>query len=111
MNTQLPFQAVCDVADVPEGQARIFVLDERPIGIFHVNGRFFALVNHCPHAGASLAHGYLEGETVVCRIHHWHFSLRDGTYLDEDKPQCNVQTFPVRVRDGQVQVALAANRL
>ena len=44
------------------------VVAETMIGVFHVGGRFFALANECPHEGASLAHGIIEGDTVRCRI-------------------------------------------
>ena len=82
----------------------MFVVNELMIGVFHVNGSFYALADECPHAGASLAQGFLKGNVVRCRIHHWRFSVVDGTYLDEEKPQCNARTFPVRVVGDNVQV-------
>ena len=82
----------------------MFVIGETMIGLFHIEGEFYALDNRCPHEGASLAHGYIEADTVSCRIHHWRFSIRDGTYLDEDKPRCNVRTFPVRLVGDEIQV-------
>ena len=82
------------------------VLADRPIGVFHVNGEFFAIENECPHAGASLAHGLISEETVACRIHHWRFCLRTGKYLDEDRPAMNVRSFPLRVVNGNVQIRL-----
>ena len=81
-------------------------VDDFMVGMFHINGEFFALDNQCPHEGASLAHGYLDGDVVSCRIHHWRFCIRDGTYRDEDKPQCNARTFPVRVVGDEVQVEM-----
>ena len=84
----------------------MFSVAETMIAVFHVGGLFFALVNQCPHAGASLAHGIIEGDTVRCRIHHWRFSIRDGTYLDEVKPKCNAKTFPLRIVGEEVQVAV-----
>lgn len=100
------FQLVCRVNEIPEGAGRMFSVAGQMIGLFNVGGSFFALANACPHAGASLAHGIVQGETVACRIHHWRFSLRDGAYLDEDKPQCNVRTYPVRIVGQEVQVAV-----
>lgn len=103
------FEFVCRVSDVPSGTGRMFVVAEKMIGVFNVGGMFFALANACPHAGASLAHGIVDGDTVTCRIHHWRFCLRGGKYLDEDKPQYDVQTFAVRVVGEEVQVAVAAD--
>jgi nitrite reductase/ring-hydroxylating ferredoxin subunit len=87
----------------------MFAVANMTVGVFHVGGRFFALANECPHGGASLAHGIVEGDVVLCRIHHWRFSLRDGTYLDEAEPQCNARSFPVRVVGDEVQVAVSVS--
>ena len=101
------FQAVCRTDEIPEGEARMFAVGEQMLGIFHIAGEFYALDNHCPHAGASLAHGYLDGDVVSCRIHHWRFCVRDGKYIDEDKPHFDARTFPVRLADGMIEVALS----
>ena len=84
----------------------MFVMDGIPIGIFCMAGEFFALDDRCPHAGASLARGILDGDTVACRIHHWRFCLRDGTYLDESRPEFNARCFPVRVVGREVQIKI-----
>jgi len=100
------YQTVCTTAEIPDGEARVFAVGEIMVGVFHVGGKYFALDNQCPHAGASLALGSIEGDVVRCRIHHWGFCLRDGVYVDEDKPNCNARTFPVRIVDDQVQVCI-----
>lgn len=78
---------------------------EEMVAVFHLADGFFALANECPHAGASLAHGVVDGDAVCCRIHHWRFAIRDGSYLDEDKPQYHALTWSVRVVGDEVQVA------
>ena len=98
------FHKVCGVKEIPEGEARMFVVNGSPVGVFHVDGEFFALKNECPHAGASLAHRFIDGDTVSCRIHHWRFCIRDGVYLDEVKPRYNARSFPARVIDDQVLI-------
>lgn len=100
------FRKVCHLGDIPEGEARLLVIDGVMIAVFNLEGSFFALANECPHAGASLARGVVDGDTVSCRIHYWRFSIRDGTCLDEDRPACDAQTFPVRLVGNEVQVAV-----
>lgn len=100
------FQTICQIHDVPEGSARMYVVGKELVGIFHVEGQFFALDNRCPHAGASLAHGIVEGDEVACRIHHWRFSIRDGRRLDESCPGTNARCFPLRIVDQDVQIDL-----
>lgn len=100
------FQTVCRIDEIPVGEARAFSLGEMMIAIFNVDGEFLALDDCCPHAGASLARGYVEGETVRCRIHHWGFCLRSGVYVDEDNRSLNARSFPVRIVNDAVQVCL-----
>lgn len=100
------YQTVCELGEIPEGEARVFHLNEIAIGVFHVGGEYFALENACPHAGASLAHGAIDHGLVRCRIHHWGFCLRSGTYVDEDQPRYNARTIPLRIVDHQIQVCV-----
>jgi nitrite reductase (NADH) small subunit len=102
------FQTVCHVGDITDGEARMFRVNGKMIGVYYIDDTYFALDDTCPHAGASLAHGIVDGDHVACRIHHWRFSIRDGTYLDEDKPQCNLKTYATRVHGREVQVLVTA---
>ena len=106
MSPQSDYQPVCKTDEIGEGQSKMFVVGEQPIAVFRIQDDFFALRNECPHAGASLAHGYLEGDVVRCRIHHWGFCVRDGRYVDHDTPSYNAQSLPLRVVENEIQVAL-----
>jgi nitrite reductase (NADH) small subunit len=104
--TMSQFFNVCKKSEIPIGEGRMFIVNEMQIGIFNVAGELFALDDHCPHAGASLSHGIVDGDVVRCRIHHWRFCIRNGVYLNEAKPRLNVETYPVRIVDEQVQVEI-----
>jgi nitrite reductase (NADH) small subunit/3-phenylpropionate/trans-cinnamate dioxygenase ferredoxin subunit len=65
-----------------------------------------AIDDFCPHMGASLAEGYLEAGVVSCPWHAWRFRVCDGTWCDN--PKIKIDAFPVRVRDGQIEVGVAA---
>ena len=45
------------VEEIPPGSRKIIKVSGREIGIFNVDGEFFALRNVCPHMGAPLCHG------------------------------------------------------
>ena len=100
------YTRICDSDEVPAGEARMFVADDRRLAVFHLDGEFRVIDDACPHAGASLALGALEGHIVSCRIHHWRFCLKNGRYLDQDLPRYDVATYPARVVDGVVEAAL-----
>lgn len=105
------FINLCKVSDVPVGGAKLIFVNEQALGIFNVSGTFYALDNACPHGGASLSHGIIEGDVVQCRIHHWRFCIRNGIYLDENKPRCNVRSYPIRIVGDQVQIEFSTTSL
>jgi nitrite reductase (NADH) small subunit len=100
------FRPVCKVTDVPQGAARMYFVDDRRIGIYHLEDGFYALDDQCPHAGASLALGFILDDVVACRIHHWHFCIRSGKYLDAEDTRCDLRRYAVRVVNGEVSVAI-----
>ncbi len=59
------------MGDVPEGHGRTFTAGDRAIGLFRVEGKYYALDDYCSHAGASLGEGNLCGDVVICRQHRW----------------------------------------
>jgi cytochrome P450/nitrite reductase/ring-hydroxylating ferredoxin subunit len=64
-----------------------------------------AFQGHCPHRGALLGEGELDGEALVCRNHRWRFGAADGKRLDG--PGCLV-SYPIREIDGEIVVEIAA---
>ena len=88
---------VCPVTDLPPGEKTIVSVDGLPhsVGVFNVNGSFYALANLCPHHLAPLCEGTITGEMVAenvgeynlirdgeiiqCPWHGWKFDIRDGS--------------------------------
>jgi len=64
-----------------------------------------AYQGHCPHQGALLAEGEVEGRALVCRNHRWRFDLESGRRLGGT--EC-LATHPVIETDGQLVVEVAA---
>lgn len=96
------FETVGKVEDFAEGVGRAFAVNGRMVAVYRRGETFFAIDDLCPHMGASLAEGNLDGETVACPWHGWRFCIRDGTW--EDNPRIKIDSFPVRVQGDEVQV-------
>lgn len=105
--------------DLPPGSRKIIRVSGRDIGIFNVNGEFFALRNVCPHMGAPICRGrtrpYVvwdetvppdntiaamesgtigyqrEGEILKCPWHLWEFDIRSGKSMHDESLQ--VRTY------------------
>ena len=98
------FERVASVGDIPEGQGRAYMVHNQIIAVFNVKGEHRAILDSCPHMGASLAQGYLEGDIVHCPWHAWRFCVCDGLWVDAPKSNVRTPTFDVRVNDGEIFV-------
>jgi nitrite reductase (NADH) small subunit len=95
---------VADVADLPEGQARVVDVAGRTVAVFNVGGAFYAIDNTCPHRGGPLGEGDTEGAIVVCPWHGWRWDVRTGA--NTNNPAVRVACYPVTVEQGGVFVAI-----
>jgi len=99
--------------EVPPGSRKIVRVASRSIGIFNVDGEFYAIRNRCPHQGAPLCEGKLWGalsadapgsfhyderkEILTCIWHGWEFSLKTG------QSWCDPERLRVRAYDVNVE--------
>ena len=103
--TDAAWTPACPVDDVREGRACVRV-GERSIVLIDTADGVRALLNECPHAGLPLDDGEVAGQTITCPYHGFRFSLRNGKDLDDPEFGIPATLFPVRERDGQVEVQL-----
>jgi nitrite reductase (NADH) small subunit/3-phenylpropionate/trans-cinnamate dioxygenase ferredoxin subunit len=96
------FVTVAKVGDIAVGAGAAFAVNGRMVAVFNEGGRYFAIDDFCPHMGASLAGGYLEGGVVTCPWHAWRFCIHDGKWCDN--PKVKVDNFEVRVEADAIQV-------
>lgn len=109
----------------PPGSRAILDVGGRSIGVFNVEGRMYALNNVCPHALAPVCMGEqtgtmlprdrediaygLDDMVIRCPWHGWEFDIATGEALfGTDRRK--VQTFPVRIVEGQVVVSMRPRR-
>lgn len=111
---------LCATSEIAPGGRRVVEVAGRSIGVFNVGGRFYALLNRCPHRGGALCEGPVggtvlptadrvheygrEGEILRCAWHGWEFDVTTGRALVD--PTLRARTFPVAVHDGQVVVSV-----
>ncbi|HTR10206.1 MAG TPA: Rieske 2Fe-2S domain-containing protein [Paraburkholderia sp.] len=96
--------AVAMVDEIAPGERKLAFVDGRSIVLFNVAGTIHAIDNSCPHNGASLANGQLEGCVLRCPAHGLRFDLRTGCMPGAGG--LSLKTFPVRTVDGKLVVRL-----
>ena len=75
------FVPVAKVSDLKPGTMKSFVVENRHILLAMVADKYYAADNKCPHMGADLSLGRLEGSVLTCPRHGSQFDLTDGKVL------------------------------
>jgi nitrite reductase/ring-hydroxylating ferredoxin subunit len=110
---------VARVDEVAPGSRRRVTVKGRDIAVFNVAGEFFALLDRCPHEGASLCRGIVgglatstepgqyglvrQGEILRCPWHGWEFDIRTGQSWCDPK-NTYVKQYAVTVEPGAALV-------
>jgi nitrite reductase (NADH) small subunit len=100
------------VSEIAPGERKLVDVGGRSIGVFNVEGRFYALRNACPHQGAPLCLGSIkgtaepsepgeyvwgrEGMILRCPWHGWEFDLTTGRSVFNPH-RTRVRSYPVAV--------------
>jgi nitrite reductase/ring-hydroxylating ferredoxin subunit len=88
------------------GGRALFEFDSKSLALFNVEGELFAIDDSCPHQGASLCGGRLDGRVVQCCAHGLRFDLRSGYLLNSTALKVN--NYPVEVIDGQAFIVIVS---
>ena len=99
---------ITNVVNIPPREGRAVTVGGAEIAIFHLENRYLAIENQCPHKGGPLCDGIVSGTTVVCPLHGRRFDLETGMAVRASQPSC-VATFPARVEGGIIFVDLSGH--
>jgi nitrite reductase (NADH) small subunit/3-phenylpropionate/trans-cinnamate dioxygenase ferredoxin subunit len=94
------------LADFPPGRGRRVELGRLRLAVFNVGGRIHVLQDACPHMGASLADGRIEGDAVTCHWHGWRFALESGEGRPPARSWACARRYAVEIRGHDVLVRL-----
>lgn len=99
------FIEVANTNDLPVGRAKMCVIGDRPIALYHTAAGFFASDNTCPHRGGPLSEGDILGNEIVCPWHFWSFEIRTG--ICPGNPEFHIMTHEVQLDGDRILVRLA----
>ena len=94
---------VAKTNEIEPGKARLFDVKGKPIALFNVDGKFFAVDNTCTHKGGPLAEGIISGHEVTCPWHGARFDVRTGEVVGPPAQKA-VARYAVRVTGTDVEV-------
>lgn len=68
-----------------ENETSIYVSRGKEYCIVRKDKNIYAIDNTCPHQGASLGLGEMNGDEIICPLHQWRFNFKTGA--------CSVERF------------------
>ncbi|MFC5448556.1 Rieske (2Fe-2S) protein [Paenibacillus aestuarii] len=112
---------VAEPNELDDGDKRIVKVKEMELGLFRIDGEYYAWRNVCPHAAAPVCVGAIRGtrlpstvydyqygmdnQVLRCPWHGWEFDLRTGQHLAAGS-NAKLRGFPVEADDSGVYVVL-----
>ncbi|MDE0426596.1 MAG: Rieske (2Fe-2S) protein [Candidatus Poribacteria bacterium] len=112
----MPKYVVATADEIPVGERKIIEIGGRSIGVFNIDGEYYAIRNSCPHQGgplcSGLVTGFLEssgpgnynytrkGEILRCPWHSWEFDIKTGQSW-WSPAQRRVRKYEVHVESGE----------
>jgi 3-phenylpropionate/trans-cinnamate dioxygenase ferredoxin component len=105
-STEHEYIQVVEADEVGLGERIVVEVDDVPIAIFNVDGKYYAIGDVCTHDNGPLADGELDGFQIICPRHGARFDLRDGKALTLPAV-ADTPWYPVRVLDGWIEIGLA----
>jgi 3-phenylpropionate/trans-cinnamate dioxygenase ferredoxin subunit len=101
----LPELVVGPVDELPPGSVKIVVAGSISVGVYNLDGEFFAIEDRCSHDDGPLCEGDFDPDlgVAICPRHGANFDIRSGRPLTLPAYE-PVDTFPVHVENGVVKV-------
>lgn len=99
------WKQVAGLSRIPPGSRKLVRIDGHSLLLFNLDGAVHAIADSCPHAGAWLGSGKLNGGFLRCPAHGMEFDLRTGCMRGAGG--LTVRRYPVQVEGDSVSVDLA----
>ncbi len=99
----MAFKRVCAHDDVGVGDMAAFFVDGWEVLVLRDStGTLRAMDGVCPHEQFPLAMGSFDGTVITCANHQWCFDATTGKGIRP--PSCRLETYLLKVEDGEVYV-------
>jgi nitrite reductase/ring-hydroxylating ferredoxin subunit len=96
------FVPVASANEIAAGTCAEVWVNDTPVALCNVDGRFHAVAGRCPHRGGPLGQGSLDGPILLCPWHAWDFDVKTGA--TQMSSEIQLERYQVRIEDGRVLV-------
>src|SRR3989440_10614610 len=101
----MPELDVCPVEELPSCSVKIVYAGTLAVGVYNLDGEYFALEDRCSHDDGPLCEGDFDPDegVAICPRHGANIDIRTGRAVTVPAVE-SVATHPVRVEGGIVKV-------
>ena len=99
------FVKVCKANEVRDGCGKSIEIDGKAVGVFNIDGKYYAINDVCGHRGGALAEGELDGKNGIFPWHGWRYNVTTGE--NELLPSLPTQKYDVKIEEDDVLVDLS----
>ena len=89
--------------DLSTGEMKRVDLQGSYVGVVNVGGAFFAFTDTCPHDGASLSLGTIEGTVLICPKDGSRFDLSSGNVLKGPAFK-RIRTYRIQIKGDELHI-------
>jgi 3-phenylpropionate/trans-cinnamate dioxygenase ferredoxin subunit len=93
------FHSVAKTTDIEDEEVIAVSVGRLDIGIYKMDGEFYALDDICTHAYAAMSDGYIEDGNIECPLHGACFEIKTGKALTAPAT-VDLRKFPIKIVRG-----------
>ncbi|MBK17386.1 MAG: ferredoxin [Rhodospirillaceae bacterium] len=104
-DANLEFHAVATTSEVSEDEPKAVSIGRMDIGIYLLDGEYYALDDICTHAYALMTDGYIEDGAIECPLHGACFDIKSGKALTAPAT-IDLRPYEVKIEGDQILVGV-----
>ena len=101
----MSYVKIARTEQIPEGAMKSITIKGEPILVANVEGHYYAISNHCSHAGVGLSQGTLEGKIVTCPQAGSQFDVTTGARI-RGPAMRRVTVYKVKIEGSDIKVEM-----
>ena len=101
----IEFHAVASTSEISEDEPKAVSIGRLDVGIYKLDGEFYAIDDICTHAYAMMTDGYIEDGQIECPLHGACFDIKTGKALTAPAT-IDLRPYPIKVEGDQISVGV-----
>jgi 3-phenylpropionate/trans-cinnamate dioxygenase ferredoxin component len=102
---KLEYIEIASLDQISNGERLFLEIGGKPVVLFNLAGKLFAIGDICSHDNGPLGDGSVEGNEVICPRHGARFNLATGKATSLPA-LTDIPVYPVRLVGGMIQIGI-----